>query len=110
LSGTKDFSGLIGRDHGDSEGSCEAPQHPDKRLLDKQAALINFFHEVSNNFSIGVRKIEVITSISQSFSNLFMIGNYAVMNHREAPIAAKMGMRIFRRHVSMSGAARMRNA
>jgi len=96
LSGTKDFSGLIGRDHDDSEGSCKAPQHPDKRLLDKQIALINFFHEVNNNFSIGVRKKEVIASILQPFSNLFMIGNYAVMNRREAPIAAKMGMRIFR--------------
>jgi hypothetical protein len=62
LSGTKDFSGLIGRDHGDSEGSCEAPQHPDKRLLDKQVALINFLHEVDHNFSIGVRKKEVISS------------------------------------------------
>jgi hypothetical protein len=96
LSGTKDFSGLIGRDHGDGEGSCEAPQHPDKRLLDKQAGPVNFFHEVNNNFSIGVRKKEVIASILQPFSNLFMIGNYAVMNHPKAPIAAKMGVRIFR--------------
>ena len=110
LAGAKNFSGLMGRDHGDGESSFEVPQHPDKRLLDKRAALINFFHEVNNNFSIGVRKKEVMASIPQPFSNLLMIRDHAVVDHPKAPIAAKVRMGIFRRHASMGGPARMRNA
>jgi hypothetical protein len=98
------------RDHGDSEGSFEVLQHPDKRLLDQQAWPINFFHEVNHNLTIGVRKKEVTTSIPQPLSNLLMIRDYAVMDDPEAPIAAEMRMSIFRRYAPMGGPARMRNA
>src|SRR4030095_5311269 len=98
------------RDHGDSEGSFEVLQHPDKRLLDQQVWPINFFHEVNHNLTIGVRKKEVTTSIPQPLSNLLMIRDHAIVNRREAPITAKMRMCIFRRYAPLAGPAHMRNA
>jgi hypothetical protein len=64
-SGAKDFSGFMDRNHSNGEGSFEAPQHADKRRLDRQAWPINFFHEVSNNLSIRVGKKEMISSLPQ---------------------------------------------